>query len=85
MNTSVVRQFYALMKPRVIQLIVFCAIIGMVLAVPGVPTLEDVRTGAIASFGIWLVAGAPNRPNQSAGNPTRCCCGAGCAGDAGCP
>ncbi len=26
------RQFYALTKPRVIQLIVFCALIGMVLA-----------------------------------------------------
>ena len=31
---SVLRQFYALTKPRVIQLIVFCALIGMVLAVP---------------------------------------------------
>ena len=40
MNASVVRQFYALMKPRVIQLIVFCALIGMVLAVPGVPSLS---------------------------------------------
>ena len=58
MNASVVRQFYALMKPRVIQLIVFCAVIGMVLAVPGLPSLEEVRVGAIASFGIWLVAGA---------------------------
>jgi heme O synthase-like polyprenyltransferase len=38
MNATVVRQFYALMKPRVIQLIVFCALIGMVLAVPGLPT-----------------------------------------------
>ena len=58
MNASVVRQFYALMKPRVIQLIVFCALIGMVLAVPGLPSLEDVRVAAIACFGIWLVAGA---------------------------
>ena len=32
---SVLRQFYALTKPRVVQLIVFCAFIGMVLAVPG--------------------------------------------------
>jgi protoheme IX farnesyltransferase len=55
---SVVRQFYALMKPRVIQLIVFCALIGMVLAVPGRPSLQDVRIAAIACFGIWLVAGA---------------------------
>jgi len=58
MNAVVARQFYALMKPRVIQLIVFCAIIGMVLAVPGLPSMEDVRIGAIASVGIWLVAGA---------------------------
>ena len=58
MNTSVVRQFYALMKPRVIQLIVFCALIGMVLAVPGVPSLQDVRIAVIACVGIWLVAGA---------------------------
>jgi protoheme IX farnesyltransferase len=55
---SVFRQFYTLMKPRVIQLIVFCALIGMVLAVPGVPTLADVTRAAVACMGIWLVAGA---------------------------
>ena len=53
-----VRQYHALTKPRVIQLIVFCALIGMVLAVPGWPTLVQVRHAAIACFGIWLVAGA---------------------------
>ena len=58
MTANIVRQFYALMKPRVIQLIVFCALIGMVLAVPGVPTLGDVRLAFIACVGIWLVAGA---------------------------
>jgi heme o synthase len=52
------RQFHALTKPRVIQLIVFCALIGMVLAVPGVPTWAEVRLAAIACFGIWLVSGA---------------------------
>ena len=52
------RQFQALTKPRVIQLIVFCALIGMVLAVPGVPTWDEVRLGAVACLGIWLVAGA---------------------------
>jgi protoheme IX farnesyltransferase len=57
-SIAVARQFYALMKPRVIQLIVFCAVIGMVLAVPGVPSLDDVRIGALAAVGIWLVAGA---------------------------
>ena len=51
-------QFYSLTKPRVIQLIVFCALIGAVLAVPGLPSLDDLRVMAIASFGIWLVAGA---------------------------
>ena len=55
---SVFRQFYALTKPRVVQLIVFCALIGMVLAVPGVPTWAEVRLGLIACLGIWLVAGA---------------------------
>jgi protoheme IX farnesyltransferase len=58
MNISVARQFYALMKPRVIQLIVFCALIGMVLAVPGLPTWGDVLLALIACVGIWLVAGA---------------------------
>jgi protoheme IX farnesyltransferase len=52
------RQFHALTKPRVIQLIVFCALIGMVLAIPGLPSLNQLGHMAIACFGIWLVAGA---------------------------
>jgi len=52
------RQFNALTKPRVIQLIVFCALIGMVLAVPGVPTLSQLFTALMACVGVWLVAGA---------------------------
>jgi protoheme IX farnesyltransferase len=52
------KQYYALAKPRVIQLIVFCALIGMVLAVPGVPSWAQVRLAALACLGIWLVAGA---------------------------
>ena len=52
------RQFYALTKPRVVQLIVFCALIGMVLAVPGVPSWPQVQLAALACLGIWLVAGA---------------------------
>jgi protoheme IX farnesyltransferase len=51
-------QYYALTKPRVVQLIVFCALIGMVLAVPGMPGFADVRLALIACAGIWLVAGA---------------------------
>ena len=49
------RQFYALTKPRVVQLIVFCAVIGMLLAEPGWP---DWRLVLPAAFGIWLVAAA---------------------------
>jgi protoheme IX farnesyltransferase len=57
-SSSTWRQFYALTKPRVVQLIVFCALIGMVLAVPGAPTGAEIRLGLIACAGIWLVAGA---------------------------
>ncbi len=55
---SKLAQFNALTKPRVIQLIVFCALIGMVLAVPGLPTAQEWGRMAFASFGIWLVAAA---------------------------
>jgi heme o synthase len=48
-------QFYALTKPRVVQLIAFCALIGMLLAQPGWPDLTRVL---VATVGIWLVAGA---------------------------
>lgn len=57
-TTSVFSQFYALTKPRVVQLIVFCALIGMVLAVPGLPGWPELRLMLIACLGIWLVAGA---------------------------
>jgi len=55
---SRVRQFYALTKPGVVQLIVFCAFIGMVMAVPGLPSASEWLRMALASAGIWLVAGA---------------------------
>jgi protoheme IX farnesyltransferase len=55
---SRLRQFNALTKPRVIQLIVFCALIGMVLAVPGVPSWPEVQLALWACLGIWFVAGA---------------------------
>ncbi|NDP38122.1 MAG: protoheme IX farnesyltransferase [Rhodoferax sp.] len=57
-EVSVFKQFYALTKPRVIQLIVFCALIGMVLAVPGLPTWAELELALVACLGIWLVAGA---------------------------
>ena len=52
------RQFNALTKPRVIQLIVFCALIGMVLAVPGIPSWPELQLGLLSCVGIWFVAGA---------------------------
>lgn len=54
-TVSRARQFYVLTKPRVVQLIVFCAVIGMLLAVPGWP---DWRLVLVAAVGIWLVAAA---------------------------
>ncbi len=47
--------YYALTKPRVTQLAVFCAVIGMFLAVPGLPPLDKLLA---ATIGIWLLAGA---------------------------
>ncbi len=52
---SRLRQFYVLTKPRVVQLIVFCALIGMLLAQPGWP---DWGLLLAATAGIWLVAAA---------------------------
>ena len=49
------RQFYALSKPRVVALIVFCAVIGMFLATPGFVRLDILIAGTI---GIWFVAGS---------------------------
>jgi protoheme IX farnesyltransferase len=49
------RQFYALTKPRVVQLIVFCAVIGMLMATPGLP---DWPLALAATLGIWMVSGA---------------------------
>ena len=50
------RQFLALTKPRVVSLIVFCAVIGMFLAVPGLPPRGSPCSSR--TLGIALVAGA---------------------------
>jgi protoheme IX farnesyltransferase len=47
------KQYFELTKPRVVALIVFTAIIGMFLAVPGMPPWKPVIFG---SLGIWLAA-----------------------------
>ena len=49
------RSFYALTKPRVVSLIVFTAVIGMLLASPGAVPAQILLAGTL---GIALVAGA---------------------------
>jgi len=50
-----IAQYWALTKPRVTQLAVFCAVIGMFLASPDLPSWKIV---VAATIGIWLLAGA---------------------------
>jgi len=54
-QTNRIAQYWALTKPRVTQLAVFCAVIGMFLATPELP---DWRKVVFATIGIWLLAGA---------------------------
>jgi protoheme IX farnesyltransferase len=53
--TARAQQFYQLTKPRVVSLIVFTAVIGMYLSVPGMVPLAALVAGTL---GIALVAGA---------------------------
>jgi heme o synthase len=46
-------QYWSLTKPRVVALIVFTAVVGMLLAVPGIPPWQALVFGSI---GIWLAA-----------------------------
>ena len=55
LSPSRFRQFLSLTKPRVVSLIVFVAMIGMFLAVPGLPPVVPFVFGTL---GIALVAGA---------------------------
>jgi len=55
------RQYWSLTKPRVVALIVFTAAIGMFLAVPGLPPLQESVLGFI---GIWLAAASAAAINQ---------------------
>src|SRR5215831_15185481 len=52
---GLLRQFWHLTKPRVVSLIVFTAVIGMLLAAP---TLPPIPLLVYATAGIALVAGA---------------------------
>ncbi|WP_202845182.1 heme o synthase [Luteimonas saliphila] len=52
-SSNDVRQYWALTKPRVVALIVFTALVGMFLAVPGLPPWRPTVFGLL---GIWLAA-----------------------------
>ncbi len=54
-DVSRLEQYLQLTKPRVVALIVFTAVIGMLLATPG---LVPLRVLLFGSLGIWLVAGS---------------------------
>lgn len=55
------REYYELCKPRVVMLIVFTAIIGMFLAVPGLPPMSALLWGTL---GITLQAASAAAVNQ---------------------
>ncbi|MGH6611185.1 MAG: UbiA family prenyltransferase, partial [Burkholderiaceae bacterium] len=53
--TYLLAQYWALTKPRVTRLAIFCAVIGMFLSTAELPPLRLILT---ATLGIWLLAGA---------------------------
>ncbi len=61
MPDTVLKQYWSLTKPRVVALIVFTAVIGMFLAVPGLPPL---REAVLGTLGIWLAASSAAAINQ---------------------
>ena len=58
------RDYWDLTKPKVVALIVFTAFVGMFLAVPTLPTAEQVVSGSLGFLGIWLAAAAAAAINQ---------------------
>ncbi|MCA1715079.1 MAG: heme o synthase [Gammaproteobacteria bacterium] len=58
---AAIGQYWALTKPRVVALIVFTALVGMFLAVPGLPPL---RESVLGFLGIWLAASSAAAINQ---------------------
>ncbi|MBF6025251.1 heme o synthase [Lysobacter niastensis] len=64
MSHATFRQYWDLTKPRVVALIVFTALVGMFLAVEGLPTAEETRRGVLGFIGIWLAASSAAAINQ---------------------
>ncbi|MDI9237864.1 heme o synthase [Lysobacter sp. LF1] len=61
MPHATAKQYWDLTKPRVVALIVFTALVGMFLAVPGLPPL---RESVLGFLGIWLAASSAAAINQ---------------------
>ncbi|PPJ41111.1 MULTISPECIES: heme o synthase [unclassified Pseudoxanthomonas] len=61
---STYRQYWDLTKPRVVALIVFTAIVGMFLAIDGLPDGAQLLRGALGFLGIWLAASSAAAINQ---------------------
>jgi protoheme IX farnesyltransferase len=60
-QSSKAAEYFELCKPRVVALIVFTAVVGMFLAVPGMPPWDKVIAGSI---GIWLAASSAAAVNH---------------------
>ena len=58
------RDYWDLTKPKVVALIVFTALVGMFMAVPGWPDAGTALVGAIGLLGIWLASSAAASINQ---------------------
>ena len=63
------RDYFELSKPRVVALIVFTAVVGMFLAVPGMPPLNKLIFGTL---GIGLASGCRRRDEPSPGPAGGC-------------
>ena len=59
-----IRQYWDLTKPRVVALIVFTALVGMCLAIEGLPDGGQLLRGALGFLGIWLAASSAAAINQ---------------------
>jgi len=58
------KQYWDLTKPRVVALIVFTALVGMFLAVDGLPSADETQRGLLGFLGIWLAASSAAAINQ---------------------
>ena len=58
---AIAREYWELTKPRIVALLVFCAVIGMFLAVPGLPPWRALVFGTL---GIWLASSSAAAFNQ---------------------